>query len=1151
MATHQEFLSDESPPSPPPTLPEFPDTPSSIATLVSEDARVAASIVDWLCALGVVTSDVNFDDVASTCIPLCTLFSQIAPQLLPPDAFLLNPPTSGPNASRNLRYNIRHLARALVSFFSIPTTNIPSCTSSASSDVSANSDDASAPDFSAIISASSATSPRLSPPYVHALLTVLHNQRLEHVDVTRTVLILAECVLSAAISSPSKDTFIGNIMNLSERTQETLARSISRSTQSSNYSPSRPPLHATPVGNDENMPTVSAESINTAVTNCDDRLTAATGIPLADYKALAAERDSLRRRLAATDAQRTQLLDVETNLRKNLDDALDRLRVLEGDKSNLEIKVAEKGRALNEVSEALRISKVCSEELDSLRVKAQSAEDLEASLKRASKRLEEMASIRQINKDLQAEISAFRDNEARMSKHTEYLEAQLARSSQRANQLNTLADTLTSDLSAKENRFIDLHDENDNLKRKLEAVTQQLEIAMLQSTASKAATTTATYSAAPSADVPRKASAQELRVVDNRDVQTEDQIKAPVADTIGSEAVATTETETATDDEEDDELFEERAKQFLSDALLDTIGVHVGWEDVIECMRGVMDAMQDMQQGEELEQRGAVASECVPPSPRDQLLSGFIHASAGELQRLRASHPNLLHRSSQQSGRSDIADRTGETESDAHSRLSFIPEFGEMDAKVKATNSGDGDEFDFAANHCNVTEIPAGSSGPPLLASEGPLHDEYDDESATVSRSSSEATADSGGEGSTLHDVSHSAHTSQSASNGNSQKNSDHPRTSAARENGSTSPCVSAPNLKTQFGSDGLPARNGLNEKTRLSLTIRGESQSTSRSETTSMIARQTRSDLRALQEAMEEMRMERQACASVSSLVQKLDSARLEIDSMRKKILETEAESASLRREMNLILKEMDGLTVEKKVSEENVKNLLKEKERLVTHLEESLRMKEEEVREVREKYETCRQDYEKARNEERATREKLDSAQVIERAQQVELARLRAQLESNDVVSKRLNSVMQHTEGLSSAMSREQESRMQDALEAAQRDKKLAEEARDEARRVARTHASMLEGMKASTAAAAMARSLPSEERHLPATSSRKNLWFSEFWKKLLHRDRTQNDMSMSNVGSTRGSSVSASAAATPGTVTPAVATLPSTSRKDSKRH
>lgn len=51
-----------------------------------------------------------------------------------------------------------------------------------------------------------------------------------------------------------------------------------------------------------------------------------------------------------------------------------------------------------------------------------------------------------------------------------------------------------------------------------------------------------------------------------------------------------------------------------------------------------------------------------------------------------------------------------------------------------------------------------------------------------------------------------------------------------------------------------------------------------------------------------------------------------------------------------------------------------------------------------------------------------KLDCTLVIKRVPKVKLARLRAQFKLNDVESTRLNLVRQYTEGLPSAMSREQ---------------------------------------------------------------------------------------------------------------------------------
>lgn len=51
---------------------------------------------------------------------------------------------------------------------------------------------------------------------------------------------------------------------------------------------------------------------------------------------------------------------------------------------------------------------------------------------------------------------------------------------------------------------------------------------------------------------------------------------------------------------------------------------------------------------------------------------------------------------------------------------------------MKSTNTGDGEEFDFSAKHCNVTEISAKSNDPSLLASEKPVQNEDEHESTTT-----------------------------------------------------------------------------------------------------------------------------------------------------------------------------------------------------------------------------------------------------------------------------------------------------------------------------------------------------------------------------------------------------------------------------------
>lgn len=955
--------------------------------------------------------------------------------------------------------------------------------------------------------------PQLNPQYIHALFAILHCQRLESIDISRTVLILAECVLSAAVYSQFRDRFISPIMNLSEEVQESLAHSLNRSTQPPNSDAlNHPPLLMAPLSNDENnSPSVPSDNPAVMVSGLVDRVATSAGIPLADYKALAAERDAVRRKLAAVDVERVQLLDSESNLRKTLDDALDRLRMIEAEKTALEVRVAEKGRALNEAADAIRESKVRSEEMDTLRQKAQSAEELEGMLKCASKRIEEMASIRLANNNLMAEISALRENEAKMSKHTDYLETQLARSNERVKQLTTLSDTLSSDLTQKENRYIDIHDENEELKHKLDAVTQQLEIVMLQSTGSKAASTTTSQSAVPSVNCPKSLVTEEKLCSDGMDSTNDEQIMTLGTDVTVSEAT----TPDASDEEELMDVFDRKAKRHICDLLFDAIGFRVGWEDVVECIRGVTQAMHDIEKDEELEQRGAVASECIPPVG-DDVFSSMAHSSSGNLQRTRLSRQSGFIRTSQQSLRSDGVGYSGDTESDVQSHLSFVPEFTEMDAKFQATNNG-GDEFDYAANH-RVKEIPVPLTDGSLVVTQEPnrVPDEFESHSGPSGENCpNEASNGYDGGGNFF------AHGP--------------PVNMDARDLGRQKTAFSKPlmnSLKDPSVTGGLTLFDGYGhgdrtqsakfangKTTSMSLMVRGSgSRGTSRSDTTSMIARQTRSDLRELQQTMENIRVERQSSLSVSTLVRKLEAARVEMDGMRRRILETESESSNLRREMNLILKEMDNVTMEKKLNDENAQNLLKEKERLVSYLEESVRKKDEELLSVRQKYEKCLESHEKAKEEQRHILNSLESAKIVGRAQEAELSRLRSQLDQNEAVVQRLDSAVQRAEGLSSTLTKEQECLMKDAVESVRQDKLLAEEARNEVRQLVRTQASALEDMKARATAAALSRSISSDDRQIPSSSSRRNLKFKNLWKRIVNNfNTTHSNSSMSNAALT----------------------------------
>lgn len=1089
-------------------------------SLPAADADIAHALVAWLVALSAVPLHTTFDHIAANCVPLCRLFSRAAPALLSPNDFFQTSPSSGPNVTRNRRYNFRRLARALSTYFHL-RTNRPnrSTSSSQSSDLSTESEDAlsSNPDSDAIATASLSTfpQPRLTPRYAHDLLALAESTFIEPQDVHYATLTLAECTLCAATSCVNRDTYIQAVLTLPQHMQDLLAVSMSRTMQppheADDLSASRPPLHDSPVRNDENR--VGGSHI----TGHDDRLVPPAGIPLNDYKALASERDALRRKVNALHAEIAQLQDLESTLRKDLEDAHDHNREVDARFSTMELELAEKNRKLTDAEDSVRDAKVKAEEFEVLRIKAQSVEELEASLKRVNERLEEMNNLRVLNTDLETQIQAFHENEGRLSKHTEYLEGQLERTTERVNQLSSLVDEMTVDLESKDSSVAALRDENDALKEKIVMLNAQLEVALQQATASMSrAATSATTRSQPSLG-------SNIRVADQSAARSEDRPGAPEVNstTTGTQSTGSEEPShgrlNTAEPVETEEDFDRRAKQYISDLLLDALGMRVSYGDIVECFRGVMDAMRDMEQSAELEHRAAAAdSSMAKPAGLDRVVSHRNRPSAEAIRHIRSSNDSLCYRrNSHQSIRSDGRVESG---SDAFGHLSFVPEFGELDAKLKAKNSGRGDEFDHAANYCNVKEILAGSEAEGMAR--GLSSNDYDHESSSYTHTGTYDDEDDrtyDGESSQGLHTPHQAMVEPSTGLSTEHRSSDRGvrQTSVGEGSSSQSGTLRSQDSDLMTNRESTMNLAGQTRNTSMSLTIRGAvTRSTSHSETTSVIARQTRSDLRELQRAVEAMRFERQSCLSVSDLVHKLEAVRMELDLIRKQAMEAEAEGSALRTNMNTLLTEMDAAALSHKLSEERGRELVKEKDRLIAHLEASMRKKENEVNDMHDKYsQTCR-DFEILKKEEKTLKERLQSANVIERAHEIEIAKLRAKLETTESVESHLTSVVRQTEGFTNEMIRQRDNQMSEMVASVRREKELAEQAREELRRVAKSNENVLQDVRAGAAAVALARSASAGERPISRRSTR----FYDFWRRLLHRERS-GDFSTPNAYSSAG--------------------------------
>lgn len=1042
--------------------------PPPRSALSGQDLSIANALSAWLHALEVVSSpSLPLEQAADCCIPLCKLLCQFAPSLLSSRDFFIPLAASGVNVSRQRRYNTRRLARSLTEWFAL--------TSRASSPFN----DEPCPDNPPV---------RLAKLPAEKLKGFVDADSTKGLNLPDVLLVLSEVVLCAAVHSVGKEPFIKAVLTLPPYQQDALAASIKRTAAEEKEETVLQPVSF----NDENRADggkLQARSPHRVAKGDDlDPLATPRGIPLAEYKALAGERDGLRKKLAAAEQERAKVAEDAEEVRQMLDEAGDRIRELEKVTEGREKELESKAKALSDAKNALRDAHVSAEEMDVLRATAASAEQLEASLKRASKRLEEVADMRRKNKDLETQVSAFRENEERIGKHTEYLEAQLNNSNERAQQLAVLSDNLSSSLEDRKTDVAQLTRANAELKEKLGTANNQLASMLVQSSGTHNVDDATTHTVASADTSPKNIS----EMPENKD-------NVP-----GQTLVVV-------DSSKEVPQFDEAV---VSEHLFSEIGVQMNWEDIVECIKGVMDALREMDETEGNHDAG------------EGEMNGHLQHCGDNIVGLPSSN------GSQGSGHSEEGDNHDNGANDSES--SVLLDFTEVDSKLEAANNGIGDEFDFAANEVNVQEIPLIRRRSSQLATipenrEGFKNDECGD--TDESTYSSGYTSDEMSEpvDATVNATVDSSAGSVGVEGGgrnlisegypvrSPDELSSRPDSPLIADN---SRCVakldSAEHLNSaHFDTNNIPrsAYNSLpsNVRRATSLTVSvlgGLRRSPSHSDTTRALVQQTRSELDSLQKALEAMRAERQASASISVLVQQLNNARHELMLAQAAFAKKETENGELRTEITNLMKEFDNVSIEKNVNEEREAGILKEKERLVCHLQESLTAKEEELKGLKADMSSARKQINALQEAESTMAERLRAAEVIGRAQEVEMARLSAKVEADEALATRLNAVVNKTDGLKTQMSQQRENHIHDIAAAARREKQLAEEARDEARRVAKTHASVLEDVRATAAAAAMARSRGSEDRGLP---TRKSTRFGNFWRKLLHLDSLNIDYSM----------------------------------------
>ena len=125
-----------------------------------------------------------------------------------------------------------------------------------------------------------------------------------------------------------------------------------------------------------------------------------------------------------------------------------------------------------------------------------------------------------------------------------------------------------------------------------------------------------------------------------------------------------------------------RLKRYISDLLLNAIDVRVGWDDIVECMRGVINEMRDMEKSIELEHHSMTHANSESPTTQ---VATIRSASQLHLRRLRSA---------------SAAKESGSEGPGSH--LTLVPEFNELDSKLLAKTNVQNDGLYYAANLCNV-----------------------------------------------------------------------------------------------------------------------------------------------------------------------------------------------------------------------------------------------------------------------------------------------------------------------------------------------------------------------------------------------------------------------------------------------------------------
>lgn len=986
-------------------------------TAPPEDPPVAPALSAWLGALDAAESNVDFAAAAENCVPLCRVFALFAPHLLSATDFFVPAKNTGAAASRQRRYNTRRLARSLAEWYGVGSSRSGSPVGGEP--------------------ARSAGPVSLEEPARVRIRSITDAARAEgaECDSPALRLALAELLLCAAVNSGEKKRFVEAILTLPHDHQEALAVSIHRTTSGDAEaafdgddeidvaSPAVLVEVRSSYSSDENaQPSARIASSpvpsRSAKPHGGELLVTPRGISHVEYRALAEERDALRKKLATAEGEKNKALELADALKRDLDGTCDRLRGMQGKVTEAEKNLEAKNTALSDAKAVLRSVHQSAEELDVLRAKAASSDQLEASLKRASKRLEEVADMRKTIKELEAQNAAYRDNEERMGKQVEYLESQLQTSNERAQSLVQVSDELSSELEAKTGEIRDITSKNQELNQKLHTANDQLAQMLMQP------------SAAPAIQ-PKTVSAEPEKPA-------------------------------------------ELDMESVSKKMFDEVGVHMAWSDIVDCIRGVVEAMNEM---DEIQRQQDVGD-----APHERFTSSG-HSSR--------SLPFTGDQASEGSNQSYPETSDGVAEK---AEVKVLPDFALVDSKHEAQRGDAGDQFDYAVDHPNIMEIPVMNRRPSQLSTvpedrEGFESDQDDDvpepETLHIASSAAEEVRD-------VSNVQPIAENYNELSIETQEMQSltvrPAPQSTPVSSTGELTHTVHTSSLSVRV----VPANQNGVQVAGHNVPVVQESRS---------VVRQTRSDL-PIHHAMEALRMEQNA-HSLAALIQQLTDARSDAEVQKAAVLAKEREVETLRHDLDSLIKEHDSSLNERRESRARDAEVMREKERVISLLERNLAARDEELATLRVSAAESRAAVKQLRALELQIAAANHEHTTAARAHEIEIARLGAKLEASELIADKLGAAMDKTDGLSEEIHKARESYFQDMADAARREKEAAELARAEAQRIADSHQRALAEIQREQQAAAVAAARSPSVCCSETPRKPRRARIGAFWRRMLHLD------------------------------------------------